>query len=347
MFDIDFLASTTEIPDSSSSYDAIIIRFQRDTDTDPIIIVIDGGFTDKHADILYHLDKFYKTDHINLLINTHPDQDHINGLIPLVQQARVDELLIHQPRLYRNDLDNFTNLSALDDLLGFAELEDIPVTQPFTGLERFGGALTILGPTEDYYKQLLDEQLETPPAPPKKPSAIGERLSAMFDKALSSLPFETLGNDNETTARNNSSVICVLNLFGKRLLFTGDAGIPALEAAVDVYETSIGSFQANPLRFFQVPHHGSKHNLGTNLLDRIFGPKDAPYSTDHHVFISAAKQSLKHPSPKVTNAIMRRGCAPNRLAVTATAYGWIHHRYNSPDRPGSVSLDPFPILPED
>lgn len=347
MFDVDFLASTTEIPDSSSSYDAIIIRFQRETDPEPIIVVIDGGFTDKHADILFHLDKFYKTDHINLLINTHPDQDHLNGLIPLVQQAKVDELLIHQPRLYRNDLANFTNLSALDDLLGFAELEGIPVTQPFTGLELFDGALTVLGPTEDYYKQLLDEQLSTPPAPPKKASAIGERLSALFDKALSHLPFETLGNDNVTSARNNSSVICVLNLFGHKLLFTGDAGIPALEAAADAYEANIGSFQANPLRFFQAPHHGSKHNLGTDLLDRIFGPKDAPYSTDHRVFISAAKQSLKHPSPKVTNALIARGCSSDRLGVTAIVTGWIHHRHNSPDRPGSEPIKPYPILPED
>lgn len=347
MYNVDFLASTKEIPDSSSSYDAIVIQFQRETDPAPIIIVIDGGFTDKSGDILFHLDKFYKTDRINLLVSTHPDQDHINGLIPLIQQAQVDELLVHQPRLYRSNLDNFTNLEALDNLLGFAEAQGVPIAaQPFTGLSRFGGAFTILGPTEGYYRELLGEQLVKAALPPRIRIRLGVRLSALLDKALAQFPMETLGNKNETTARNNSSAICLLNIDDRKLLFTGDAGIPALNYACDVYETRIGSFQANPLRFFQVPHHGSKHNLGTDLLDRIFGPESAPYSTEQIVFISAAKESLKHPSPKVTNSIMRRGCAKTRLGVTATAINWIHHHHDSP-RENTSPLQPFPILPED
>ena len=65
---------------------------------------------------------------------------------------------------------------------------------------------------------------------------------------------QQVGSDGDTGPRNNSSVITLLQLDNVRLLLTGDAGIPALEAAADVYEAIFQSFQAYPLRFIQAPH---------------------------------------------------------------------------------------------
>ena len=55
------------------------------------------------------------------------------------------------------------------------------------------------------------------------------------------------------------------------ILFTADAGVPALEQAIGQLEV-IG-FDFNRLRIVQVPHHGSKRNVGPKILDRILGPK--------------------------------------------------------------------------
>ncbi len=89
---------------------------------------------------------------------------------------------------------------------------------------------------------------------------------------------ETLTDDGETGPRNNSSVITLLHVGGERMLFTGDAGIPALTAAASYYETIFGSFPAAPLTFFQTPHHGSRRNVGPTLLNRLLGSAQTPHA---------------------------------------------------------------------
>lgn len=36
----------------------------------------------------------------------------------------------------------------------------------------------------------------------------------------------------------------------------------------------VGPFSDLPLTFLRVPHHGSRHNLGPTILDRVLGPRD-------------------------------------------------------------------------
>lgn len=349
MLDIDFVAGSNSDPASSSSYDAITIRFKDDTDQEQKVIVIDGGFSDIGNDVVNHINEHYGTNKVDLMISTHPDSDHLNGLISAIQQLEVQELLIHQPDKYQDDLSEFTNLDNLNTLLAFAADEGIAITDPYTGLSRFDGRITILGPTEWYYKQLLDEQLDPEVkaafARQRTPSVLATTLANLFDKAISYLPIETLGDGGVTHPRNNSSVITLLDFRNKRYMFTGDAGIPALEYAAEEYEATFGSFAAAPLNFFQAPHHGSKRNVGKTILNRILGHQGAVHNDNFHGFIHAAKASAKHPSPKVTNALMRRGCQQKNLAVTNGLTKW--HHSNSPERVGWSSIAPYPILSED
>jgi beta-lactamase superfamily II metal-dependent hydrolase len=170
-------------------------------------------------------------------------------------------------------------------------------------------------------------------------------LANLFEQALSYLPVETLGDGGVTHPRNNSSVITLLSFKNKRYMFTGDAGIPALEYAAEAYETTFGDFATTPLTFFQAPHHGSKRNVGKTILNRILGHPSAAHNDNFHGFIHAAKASVKHPSPKVTNALIRRGCQLDYLAVTNGQTKW--HHSGSPEREGWSSFAPYPILAED
>lgn len=348
MVDIDFISGKKADPNSTSSYDAIAIRFKEAWDEEQKVVVIDGGFADTGNDIVNFIADTYGATKIDLMISTHPDTDHLNGLLTIIQQVEVGELLIHQPRTYRSDLEGFGNLDNLDSLLGYAAEQGTIVSDSYTGLSRFDDRLVILGPTEEYYKQLLHEQLD--PAGKMAYSlrkALSEASVALKDlgRALHVLPEETLGNNGVTSPRNNSSVVTLLNLAGRRLLFTGDTGIDALSQAADQYELRHGAFSTAPLHFFQAPHHGSRRNLGSALLDRIFGEVGAHHSDSHTVFIHAAKASKKHPSPKVTNALLRRGARQEKLGTTEGKSIWFN--IDSEPRQGYSSINPYPILPED
>lgn len=349
MIEIDFIAGSKSSPTSTKSYDAIAIRFKEAVDAEPIIIVIDAGFSDIGNDIVNHLWEHYQTDKVDLMISTHPDNDHLNGLITAIQQLEVKELLVHQPDNHRSDLTGFTNLDNLQTLLAFAAERGVIISEPFTGETRFNDRVVVLGPTQDYYKALLDEQLDPAVqaafAKTSLPRSLASIFGSLLDRAVDYLPVETLGNNGVTHPRNNSSVITLLNVGGRRYMLTGDAGIPALEAAADEYESNFGSFAQAPLTFFQAPHHGSKRNVGTDILNRILGEPNASFNPNLHGFIHAAKASRKHPSPKVTNALLRRGCKQDCLAVT-NGDGKRHH-HGAPEREGWSTIAPYPIYEED
>lgn len=350
MIEIDFISGSKSDPESTSSYDAIAIRLKSaGDDAEQKVIVIDGGFSDIGNDIVNHVVEHYNSDKIDLMISTHPDNDHLNGLLTIIQQFPVVELMVHQPQLYVNNLDDFTNLDNLESLLAYATDAGTTVTDPFTGLTRFDNVLTVLGPTEEYYKKLLREQLDPlAKAIFTAKSALNQASVAIKDiaeRALGHMPDETIDDGGVTSPRNSSSVITLIDIDGKRHLFTGDAGIEALGHAADEYEERYGSFAVAPLRFFQAPHHGSRRNLGKSILNRIFGVPGAHHTDNHTVFVHAAKASSKHPSPKVTNALLRRGTKQEKLGVT-NGRG-ISQSFDAPARTGWTSIKPYPILPED
>ena len=115
---------------------------------------------------------------------------------------------------------------------------------------------------------------------------------------------------------NNTSTIIYAVIDGRKILFTGDAGIPALTKAVDY--ANVTGVELTDLTFFHVPHHGSRHNLGNKLLHRI---------KSQVAYVSASKESPKHPSKRITNALIKHG---SRVYVTRG--GHLLHHHNSPDR---------------
>ena len=348
LYEIDFLPVENEEQDGGKSGDAIAMRFTVETEAREAVVVVDGGFTGVGDDLVKHVRNYYETNYVDLVISTHPDADHLNGLTTVIEEMDVEELMVHQPRLHAYDLSDFSNLEALDELLEAASSNGVRVTEPFTGTTRFDGQLLVLGPTEDFYEQLLEEQL----SPQAKIMAILreafakrpiQHLQMLEERALETLPGETLTDEGETSPRNNSSVITLVSADSRRFMLTGDAGIPALERGADYYESKIGPFASFPLHFLQGPHHGSKHNVGPSILNRILGKPGATYATSYVSYISSAKASTKHPSPKVVNALSRRACL-----VSATEGVSICHRsIDAPSRPDWVLLEPLPPLAED
>ncbi|MBP2323787.1 beta-lactamase superfamily II metal-dependent hydrolase [Kibdelosporangium banguiense] len=347
MYEVDFLPVESGKGEGSKSGDAIAMRFDCQSEGRRVVVVIDGGFSPIGDELADHIEKYYQTSQVDLVISTHPDQDHMNGLVTLVERLDVLELMVHQPRKHVQDVSEFSNLEAVDNLLDAARSQNALISEPFVGEERFGGQLAILGPSESYYTSLIKQHLEEvrEGAAKSTESALSlsfAQLKKYLRSALDHVPFlETLSDDVVTGPRNSTSAITLLKVDGERMLFTGDAGIEALERAATYYEMRFGSFQANPLDFFQAPHHGSRRNLGPTILNRILGPREAPYLSERTAFISSAKLSEKHPSPKVVNALKRRGCK-----VFATERKTILH-HNGLARPGWIPIVPLSAMSED
>lgn len=358
-YQIDFLP----VGDDSKSGDSIVVRWGRLL-ADPVeqtVVVIDGGYTNSGEAIVSHIKNHYNTETVDCVINTHPDNDHVGGLRYVLENLKVTNLLMHCPWHHTEGIsswfkdgrvtDNGVKNSIKESLEWAYNLEQlalrqgVKVTEPFVGFSGFDSVLRVIGPTQKYYERLLLDFKGTPE--PKEIAANESMFESIRGKILTfvseeitlvgeSLGIETLDDSGETSAENNSSAIILLTIAGKHFLFTGDAGIPALENAVSLLESE--GFDFGDVDFIQVPHHGSKRNIGPSLLDRILGPKQSSELHIRTAFVSSAKEGApKHPSKKVTNAFRRRG-----VQVYSTCGGSVCHRKNAPDR-GWGNATPLPL----
>ena len=348
MHSIDFLPVENLDGSSTKSGDAIVLNFTVPNTNAKAVVVVDGGYTATGDKVVEHVTKYCGTDVVDLMICTHPDNDHLNGLISIMEQCDVRELMMHLPWNYSSrasELGNYENMRKLYDL---AVKKDVKITQPFTGESRLNGAISIMGPTELRYIDLLDQAIQESvdgTAEARHSSAVMgsvllTKAKNLLERAISALPFETLTDGDDTGPRNHMSAITLLTIDNKRHLLTGDAGMSSLEGAADYYEATIGSFGSYPLTLFQAPHHGSKRNVGPTILNRILGAPGADFGTAVG-YISSARASEKHPSPKVVNAMIRRG-----VNVYVTEGQTIcHGSWNN--RPGWSPISPVPPLDEE
>ena len=168
-FEIDFLPVGNE----SRSGDAILLRFGDlfASRAEQTVVLIDGGFRETADEILDHLNKYYKTQTIDLVISTHPDADHINGLREIFDRIgegsiTVKELWLHRPSLRRATVERGLRkaarleylkavkgaLDAATELERAAVKHGIPMHEPFAGLAHHSGYLEVVGPSMEFLR---------------------------------------------------------------------------------------------------------------------------------------------------------------------------------------------------
>jgi beta-lactamase superfamily II metal-dependent hydrolase len=281
--------------------DAITARFTRPDTGEIAHIVIDAGWQPDGDTVVAMLER-YDAPKVDVAIVTHPDGDHIGGMGKVFDHFSVDHLLIH--RIDQRGGADLPAGPAVQELVEKAEGLGTQVTEPKPGLGFGGGALTILGPSDSYYDELLAEQVEGKVA---KAATLGlrEAFRTIADRVLDYLPVEVPFDDGPGCGpRNNSCVITLLRLDDRRILLTADAGVPAINAALD-YAESEGIDAVRPF-IVQIPHHGSRRNASSALLDRMLGPIGQEAGGVSVVSV-VSKTDPKHPSGRVVNAFKRRG----------------------------------------
>ncbi len=363
-FEIDFLA----VGEGARSGDAIALRWgnlfgPRDQQ---FVMVVDGGNKDSGDALVSHIEAYYGTSEIDLVLNSHPDADHASGLSVVLEEMTVKKLWMHRPwtrlehihdlvqdgRITQDSLQARIEeaLEAAYALEEIAVEKGIPIWEPFTSvpMARGGATIRVLGPSEAYYTELLPQFDDMPSLHEAAVASYSEgryRL-AKSDAVFNSVQLwtqETLEDpdDEEVRAENNSSVILLLQIDGEQILLTADAGVPAL---IRAYRRAAAlGIDLRQCCFYQVPHHGSRRNIGPSILDAIVGPK-LPFGSASKAtaYVSAAPEAgPKHPSAKVTNAFRRRG-----VQVVGTQGKSLCYSRNAPQRYGWVAASALPLLTE-
>jgi beta-lactamase superfamily II metal-dependent hydrolase len=299
MYEIDFLP----VGDGGRSGDAIAMRFTRPDTGGYAYVIVDAGFKDDGEALVEHVKNYYDTTSIDLAILTHPDGDHIGGMGEVVRGLAVKELWLHD--LGGRGGAGLPAADAVDELIEVAGEQGTVVREAFAGSSAFNDALVIIGPTIEYYEQLVAEEQEVAKAAVEgRGMSFGSSVSVLAQRFLAALPVEIrFGDAGGTSPRNNTSMITLLQLDGEQFLLTADAGVPALDRALDWVEEQ-GARVYQP-KFVQLPHHGSRHNASSEFLDRLLGlTGQQPVRT---AFVSVTREAEKHPSPRIANGFMRRG----------------------------------------
>lgn len=339
-YEIDFLAV-----EAGKSGDAIAIRYRQNGVS--VVQVVDGGFTETGDALVRHLRTHYDTAHINYLVLTHPDNDHALGLLQVVKSCTVDHLIMNRPWIYAEELigrtqfgtvaslekrlrDEFPHSAALEEL---AIERGIPIHAGFTGTTY--GEFKILAPTQGRYLELVLEASGV-----KLASVESHGMARVASGTLLESPAawgEEVFSPSGTGPRNEMSIVQVATLAGQKIMLTGDAGRESLREAVE--QSALMGYQLPGIDVFQVPHHGSRRNLSTELLDNLLGPRlPAPAAVPvFQSYISSARADPHHPRKAVLRAMHHRG---GRVVCTE-GKNIRAHKGASP-RPGYVVVTPVP-----
>ena len=305
--------------------DAIILHyFNKDKE---FVVLIDAGKTAEHGKkIEAHINKYTTKKSIDLAINTHPDDEHIGGFFHLVNCGMlINEFWIHDPSKHkiRNDLHDtiktkdiekalmeqlnlnlndlekslsyvYESLRDSNNILAQIDAQKIPRAEPFDGKSHPDIPIRVLGPSKSYYEKKLDRYRDIR-------LLYEEQEHLILEKALEGGPLSTIQGGltdrefvdlkNDRSNENNSSVILSFKPDNQTYLFTADAGPEALNKVVDRYDLS-------GIYFMQIPHHGSRYNITSGLLD-YFKPDVA--------YISC-KRTKHYPSVAVINILKENGC---------------------------------------
>ena len=340
----------------SKSGDAIAVRWGNlhGSRNEQKVVLIDGGFQETGQEVVDHIKDYYATTFLDAVVSTHPDQDHVNGLHVVLDELSVGQLWIHKPwennqGLAERFLDGRVtddsigrrlkeSLDSAADLVAKAESKDIPIVEPFSGISLYDqGEFQVLGPTRQFYESLIPEFDGMPQAKATMATWLSEitgSVARAMKRFTSTWGVDVLDDEDTTSAKNNSSAITLLTVDGRYLLFTGDAGITALTHATDRLDAIRNGVE---LRFMQIPHHGSRRNVGPSILTRLIGePVEEGEKRNMSAVASTAKKGEpKHPRKAVMNAFTHRG-----VSAKATRGDTIRHHNDAPKREGWSAIEP-------
>ncbi|HAS8451221.1 TPA: MBL fold metallo-hydrolase [Vibrio vulnificus] len=224
-------------------------------------ILIDGGLKRDGRQALKLIEKIFEQGEIiDLVVLTHVDIDHVNGLLALFESSKVNadnvgRVLFNvpnsivEPELVK-DKKTQCGYKEGNQLLELIIKKGIKLSQAIEGDQvNLGKEITIdiLSPTKPALELDHEKWLKT---------HIGHDEEEDYDKEK--LVEEKYKEDSKP--QNLSSIVCLITCDEKRMLFCGDS-VPS-----QIIKDYIGE---TPVEILKIPHHGSKYNINKDLLTKF------------------------------------------------------------------------------
>jgi len=271
--------------------------------------LIDGGPYYSYGAVRERMFRLPEDDrHLDLLVITHIDADHIEGALRLLLDEKLN---VTYGDIWFNDWNHLAN--DPNDMLGARHGEfvgalldelDLPWNEAFgrgpaalqiDGEPRFlpvlpgGLEVTLLSPGPSQLKALRKKWKKVLA---REMFAVGDRAYALDQlrrRARYAPPEDWLGSRRDSSVANGSSLALLIEHDGHRALLAGDAFPEVLESSL----SKLGSKVA--VGAFKLSHHGSSSNTSRRLLERLqVGCYLISTSGAHH----------NHPDPETLDLIL-------------------------------------------
>lgn len=279
--------------------DAIVINY-RNNDNRLWTIVVDAGNVGDGAKVKKYINHVENgIYYIDYAICTHPDKDHKGGFFDLYEDKNVvisnfvfanpEDILSKDFRRMNYAMGYLANQGKMTynhpkdktkNLIDIIRRNETNIYQWSNGVDFVGVPLKIVGPSVQFledsiYEMALDfAELED--------EADGE-LYNEDEKLTDGEAVSVMNTKIEASPTNKASLILLFHPGNRKYLLAGDACAKSIHDAIDTYGNEVIGCT------LKVPHHGSKHNLTTEVID-LLSPQSATIS---------CKGSKKHPNSGV------------------------------------------------
>ena len=306
----------------------------------PTTMLVDGGPWSTYKALRARIEQLPAPRRIDVLVVTHIDGDHIEGVIRLLRDRRALALSIGD--VWFNGWPQLQRLSERSDLLGTEHGEflgallsrsdipwntgceaplAVPDDAPPRILDLPGGArATVLGPLLGDLRRLRKEWSTALQTSGWRPGDTERALSELEGRRRLRASKDLLGGDpgTDSSLPNRTSTVLLLEADGARVLLTGDAHGDTLAHVVGLAARAAGS-DALQVDLVKLPHHGSPANVTEAFL--------ATVDTRRFLF-STSGAYYKHPGGTTVQRVLDRADGaggPVELLFnydSATTRGW-------------------------
>jgi hypothetical protein len=309
--------------------DCLLVEYGSDKRTHRVLI--DGGVGPTYDKLRERLLAIPRSErNFELLVVTHVDADHIEGVVKMLTDATLEfdaadvwfnawqHLTEDQPLDFGGVQGEYLSALIKKRKLTWNEARNgqaiyVPAEGPLPVFELAGGLkLTLLSPTIETMRRMAnawEEEVQRAGLDPDHPKEAlelmktrGKRLIAHFaddeDPDVEALAAAEYTRD--TSPANGSSIAFLAEYNGKSVLFGADAYGEVLSNSIDRLLKERGQ-EALEVDAFKLPHHGSQHNVSPGVLKRVKS-RYALVSTNGHHF--------NHPDPEAIARVVKSGQRP-------------------------------------
>jgi len=291
--------------------DALLLEYG--DDERPSRILIDGGPYFRYQalrDRLLEIPEDRRS--FELLVITHIDADHIDGVIKLLQDPSLrltfDDIWFNGWKHLQRAATGVLGAKQGEYLGALLERDRLPwngaadgktLVVPETGdLPRFslpGGAqITLLSPGPTELEELRRHWETVLKKVDFTPGDTEQALAELEHKARYGPPAGVLGSEPDSSVANGSSIGFMLSWEGTNLLLAGDAFAPVMERSLERFHDEAGAEQA--VAAFKLAHHGSFSNISKKLVKTARAER---------YLISSNGAYFKHPDQEALQLIVK------------------------------------------